>query len=140
MFKANRLMMSDGKTALLIYEVDNWKEDIAANDIENSGIMELKEEAIVPEEVVVNNTDNITKFDFGKRRPILQFFPTMDHYPHKYPLTIFDTSGKIFFNNQVRNKMSCASCKYYTNEENTIFIGRLIGECEWGNFHTLPFI
>ncbi len=63
----------------------------------------------------------------------------MDHYPHKYPLTIFDTSGKIFFNNQVRNKMSCASCKYYTNEENTIFIGRLIGECEWGNFHTLPF-
>lgn len=75
MFKANRLMMSDGKTALLIYEVDNWKEDIAANDIENSGIMELKEEAIVPEEVVVNNTDNITKFDFGKKKTNTTIFP-----------------------------------------------------------------
>ena len=62
----------------------------------------------------------------------------MGHYLLEYPLTIFDTSGKIFFNNQVRNKMSCSTCKFYTNEEKTIF-DKLMGECEWSNFHNLPY-
>lgn len=75
MFKANRFILSDGKTALLVYAVDDWKEDIAANDIENSGIMEIKEKPIVPEEVVVNNTDNVTRVNFGKKKTTTKILP-----------------------------------------------------------------
>ncbi len=34
--------------------------------------------------------------------------------------------------------MSCSTCKFYTNEEKTIF-DKLIGECEWSNFHNIPY-
>lgn len=34
--------------------------------------------------------------------------------------------------------MSCASCKFYKNEEKTIF-NKLIGDCVWGDYHNLPY-
>ena len=73
MIKAHRLILEGNIPAILIYYNDQWQEEKSANDNEyGSTIPTKKEPEVISNPVII---DNITKFDFGKKKTNTTIFP-----------------------------------------------------------------
>ena len=75
MIKAHKLILEGNIPAILIYYNDQWQEEKSANDNDNdygSTIPIKKEPEVTSNPVII---DNITKFDFGKKKTNTTIFP-----------------------------------------------------------------
>lgn len=73
MIKAHRLILEGNIPAILIYYNDQWQEEKSANDNEYDTTIPIKKEPEITSNPVI--IDNITKFDFGKKKTNTTIFP-----------------------------------------------------------------